>query len=97
MSINTSRGRSIAFCNCASIIIILKRLLHIIYYLHVGLPNIRIFISLKSALLIMWKCYIYHNYIVNNTWVNIYIISCVYLAYSVLTLKDNWDTQIAFV
>ena len=51
VSINTSR--SIAFCNCAAIIIILKRLLHIIYYLHVGLPNIRLFRSLMCALL---KC-----------------------------------------
>ena len=56
VSINTSR--SIVFCNCASIIIILKRSFHIIYSLHVGLPNIRIFRSLMCALLIMWKCYI---------------------------------------
>ena len=56
VSINTPR--SFAFCNCASIII--KCLLHIIYSLHVALPNIRIFLCLKSVLLIMWKCYIYH-------------------------------------
>ena len=70
MSINTSR--SIALCNCPSIIIILKCLLHIIYALHVGLPNIRIFLCLKSALLIMWKCYIYHIIsLINNPCVNI--------------------------
>ena len=85
VSINTSR--SIAFCNCASIIIILKRLLHIIYALHVGLLNIRIFLSLKSALLIMRKCYIKHNYIINKPWViillyeHIYYIMCISFAH----------------
>ena len=80
VSINTSR--SIAFCNCASIIIILKRLFHIIYSLHVGLPNIMLFRSLLCALLIMWKCYMHHNYIINKPWVNllydhIYYIMCI--------------------
>ena len=48
-----------------------------------------IFLSLKSVLLIMWKCYIYHNYIINKPWVNIsyehiyYImcISCIHCCY----------------
>ena len=86
--INTSR--SIAFCNCASIIIILKCLFYIIYSLHAGLSNIlRLFRSLMCALLIMWKCCIYHNYIINKAWVNLLYdhiyysmcIACVHCSY----------------
>ena len=41
------------------------------------------------ALLIMWKCYIYHNYIINKPWVNLLYehiyysmcISCVHCSY----------------
>ena len=87
-------SRSIAFCNCAPIIIVLKWLLHIIYSLHVGIPNIRIFLSLKSVLLIMWKCYIYHNYIINKHWVNI---SCEHIYYIMCTFSFSYIERQLYV